>query len=302
MLRALPTPLIGACSFVALILNTLCCIPVLMLVTAVRICVPWPPLVLACRRAAASIATAWIGFNVAGLKAGGDIRWHVVEPPGLRRDAWYLVISNHRSAVDIVVLQWLFNRRIPLIKFFLKRQLAWVPLLGMAWWALEFPFMRRYPRAMLERRPDLRRKDLETTRRACERFRDLPVTVLNFLEGTRFTDAKCREQQSPYRHLLFPRAGGVAQVVSSIGDRLDALLDVTIVYPDGTPTLWQLVSGQIRRVAVHVEAVRIDPRWVGRSYHDDPEFRESFQAFVRDLWANKDARLDVMLGSGAGAA
>ncbi len=179
------------------------------------------------------IAAAWIGTNSRGLAVVGRMTWDIVEPADLRPDAWYLVTSNHQSWVDIAILQWLFNRRIPMLKFFLKKELFWVPLLGLAWWALEFPFMRRYPRAVLEKRPDLRRKDLDTTRRVCERFRETPVSVLNFVEGTRFSVEKRDRHQSPYRHLLLPRAGGVAQVASTLGDRLECLLDVTIVYPGG---------------------------------------------------------------------
>jgi 1-acyl-sn-glycerol-3-phosphate acyltransferase len=223
------------------------------------------------------------------------MRWHVTEPAGLRRDGWFVVTCNHRSAVDIVIVQWLFNRRIPMLKFFLKRELFWVPVLGVCWWALEFPFMRRYPRAMLEKRPDLRHKDLETTRRACERFRHVPTTVINFLEGTRFTEDKRDRQGSPYRHLLLPRAGGIAQVVSTLGGQLDALLDVTVLYPQGTPTFWDLICGQVPDVMVHVDRVDLDRSWAGRDYETDTAFREGFQAFVRELWARKDDRIERML-------
>jgi 1-acyl-sn-glycerol-3-phosphate acyltransferase len=151
---------------------------------------------------------------------------------------------------------------------------------------------------VLEARPDLRRKDLETTRAACERFRDVPTSVLNFLEGTRFSASKRDRQGSPYTHLLLPRAGGVAQVVSSLGDRLRAWLDVTIVYPDGTPTFWDLISGRLRRISVHVAEVPVDASWVGRDYDSDAGFRESLQGFVRELWERKDARIAGMLPAG----
>ncbi|MGE5360231.1 MAG: acetyltransferase, partial [Bacteroidales bacterium] len=213
----------------------------------------------------------------------------------LRRDGWYLVTSNHLSAVDILIAQWLFYRRIPMLKFFIKRQLIWVPGLGVAWWAMEFPFMRRYPKTVLEKRPELRQRDLETTRRACERFRHVPTSVINFLEGTRFTPAKRDKRRSPYRHLLLPRAGGIAQVVASLDDRLTAWLDLTIVYPDGVPGFWDLISGQIPRVRVHVEQVPIAASWKDRDYLNDQAFRDEFQAFVRELWNRKDARLDDLL-------
>src|SRR5579863_10046354 len=102
-------------------------------------------------------------------------RWVVDGLQGLNRGGWYLVLSNHQSWVDIPVLQRTFNRRIPFLKFFLKQQLKWVPVLGLAWWALDFPFMQRYSKETLEQHPELRGKDKEATRIACERFRDLPV-------------------------------------------------------------------------------------------------------------------------------
>lgn len=284
--------IVGAVSFVALVCNIAFWLWPLLAVAAVRALVPWPPLVQRCRRAANWIATRWIGFNIIGLKMGGRMRWEVTAPDNLRRDGWYLVTSNHLSAVDIMIVQWLFHRRIPMLKFFLKRQLFWVPGLGIAWWVLEFPFMRRYPRAVLEKRPDLRQRDLDTTRQACERFRHVPTTVINFLEGTRFTPAKRDKRHSPYRHLLAPRAGGIAQVVSSLGDRLTAWLDVTIVYPGGIPGFWDLISGRIPCVQVHVEEVPIATTWHGRDYLNDQAFRDEFQAFVRELWERKDARLE----------
>jgi len=300
--RYVPAPVIGSVAFVAFVLNTLFWFPFLMATAIVRIVVPWGPVVGACRRAAEWIAASWIRFNVAGLKVAERMTWQVTLPDGLQRRGWYLVTSNHRSAVDIVILQWLFLDRIPMLKFFLKSELIWVPVLGLAWWALEFPFMRRYRRDVLERRPDLKRRDLDTTRRVCERFRDAPVSILNFLEGTRFTPAKRDRRGSPYRHLLAPRAGGVAQVVSTLGDRLSSWLDVTIVYPRGTPTFWHLISGQVGEVRVHVDPVPIDPAWTGRDYEADLPFRAELQEFVRGLWSVKDGRVASMLGPQAGAA
>jgi 1-acyl-sn-glycerol-3-phosphate acyltransferase len=299
MLRQLPASVRGSLAFVAFGLNTLVWFPVLMAVTLLRVVVPAPAVVRACRRAATWIAATWIGTNSRGLALVGRMHWDLVEPADLRPDAWYVVTSNHQSWVDIAILQWLFNRRIPMLKFFLKKELFWVPFLGLAWWALEFPFMQRYPRAVLEKRPDLRRKDLDTTRQACERFRDAPVSVLNFVEGTRFTEEKRQRQASPYRHLLMPRAGGVAQVVSSLGPKLRGLLDVTIVYPGGVPTFWHLIAGQIPSVVIRVDQVPLDPAWTGKDYETDLAFREGFQAFLRDVWARKDRQIDELRSAAA---
>ncbi len=183
------------------------------------------------------IAQSWIGVNNAMLDHFTPTRVDVrlLDGVDLRRDGHYLVLANHQSWVDILVLQKVFNRRIPLLRFFLKRQLFWVPLLGLAWWALDFPFMGRYTPKQIARHPELAGRDIAATRRACEKFRALPVSIMNFVEGTRFTAAKKASQSSPFVHLLKPKSGGVAFVLSAMGEALHAILDVSIAYPAGAP-------------------------------------------------------------------
>src|SRR5690606_19112831 len=122
----------------------------------------------------------------------------------------------------------------------------------LAWWALDFPFMGRYTHRQIARNPELGRRDMEATRRACMKFRDMPVSIMNFVEGTRFTPEKHARQDSPYRHLLKPKAGGVAFVIDAMGEGLHALLDVTIAYPGGRPSMVDLMGGRIPEVHVLV--------------------------------------------------
>ncbi|MEI2783517.1 MAG: acetyltransferase [Candidatus Competibacter sp.] len=150
------------------------------------------------------------------------------------------------------------------MKFFIKQPLIWVPLLGGAWWALDFPFMKRHSAAYLVRHPEARDQDWTTARRMCERFRDTPTTILNFLEGTRFRPDKRARQRSPYRHLLRPKSGGLASVLEAMPERLHTLLDVTIVYPDDRSTFLDLFSGRIRRVIVRVRPLPIPAEAAGR--------------------------------------
>ncbi|MCR6702552.1 MAG: acyltransferase [Dokdonella sp.] len=246
-------------------------------------------------RALVAIAENWIAVNSALMASLGGTRIEVDGLDGLRRDEWYLVLCNHQSWVDIPVLQSVFNRRIPFMRFFLKRELIWVPVLGLAWWALDFPFMRRYSRAELERRPELRGKDIEATRQACERYRDLPVSVMNFVEGTRFTAAKQASSESAYRHLLPPRAGGVAFVLETMGDLMQAVLDVTVVYPQGRPSVTDLLSGRVRRVRVVVRRLPVPLDRLGGGYERDPEARARFQAWINALWRDKDATIEAIL-------
>lgn len=219
--------------------------------------------------------------------------WDVRGNANLRTDTSYLCVSNHQTWVDIPALIQVLNRKIPFFKFFLKKELIWVPFLGLAWWALDYPFMKRYSKAFLDKNPHLKGQDLEITKAACELFKRQSVTVVNYLEGTRFSEAKRVAQQSPYQHLLKPKAGGVAFVLAALGEQLDALLDVTIVYPGNkAPGFWDLVSGSIPRVIVDIELRELDPAlWAG-DYETDPLVRQAVQAWVNQLWHDKDARIE----------
>lgn len=212
----------------------------------------------------------------------------------LDQRGWYLVIANHQTWVDIPILQRVMLHRIPFLKFFLKQQLIWVPLLGLVWWALDFPFMRRYSRAELARRPELKGRDLEATRKACERFRQIPVSVMNFVEGTRFTAAKHAAGGAALKHLLPPRAGGVAYVMQAMGDAIDTLVDITIDYPDGAPTMIDLLCGRVRQVRVRVQASPIPAELRSGDYENDAGYRTRFQTWVNALWQAKDAELGTM--------
>jgi 1-acyl-sn-glycerol-3-phosphate acyltransferase len=255
--------------------------------------IPWTPWQRLCRRWLAALASAWINFNSWHQSWLAGARIELEGDLDLRRDEWYLMVSNHQSWVDILAILRVFNGRIPYVKFFLKKSLIWVPMLGVAWWALDYPFMRRYSKEQLERNPALKGKDIEETRRACEKFRDIPVSIINFLEGTRFTPAKHRVQQSPYQRLLIPRAGGVAFALNAMNGQLHRLLDVTIYYPEGIPTYWDYACGRVKRIRLHVKQRPLPPELLG-DYLEDSAFRANFQSWVNQLWEEKDRQLAIM--------
>ncbi|WGV22870.1 acyltransferase [Pseudomonas putida] len=241
------------------------------------------------------VAETWSEIDKAIFALCIPTKWDIRGVENLRKDTSYLAVSNHQTWVDIPALIESLNRRTPFFKFFLKKELIWVPLLGLAWWGLDYPFMKRYSKAFLEKHPELKGKDLEITKAACELFKRQPVTVVNYLEGTRFTEAKRQEQQSPYRYLLKPKAGGVAFVLAALGEQLDALLDVTIVYPGNkAPGFWDLLNGSISRVIIDIQVRELDPAlWAGH-YENDPEFRQTVQAWVNQLWVEKDQRIEQL--------
>ncbi len=295
-MRARPLQtLAGVIASLLLLLNTLILIGPMMLIALLKLVVPGQTAKDACSRGVMWIAETWAEIDKAIFALMTPTVWDIRGGAQLRGDTSYLVISNHQSWVDIPALVQAFNRKTPYFKFFLKKELIWVPFLGLAFWALDYPFMKRYSKAFLEKHPELKGKDLEITKAACEKFKRMPVTVVNYLEGTRFTPAKQAQQQSPYQNLLRPKAGGVAFVLAALGEQLDTLLDVTLVYPKGPrPGFWDLLCGRVPRVIVDIQAREIDPAlWQG-DYENDSEFRQYVQNWVSRLWEQKDARIEQL--------
>ncbi|MDP1735598.1 MAG: acyltransferase [Sulfuritalea sp.] len=295
MLNFLPAPLIGLIASLLLALNALFWVPILLLFAIVKLILPFKTVRLWIDPVLVAIAEIWIACNSGWMALTQRTTWDVEGIAGLDPHNWYLVNSNHQTWADIFVLQHLFNRRIPLLKFFIKDQLKWVPVMGLAWWALDFPFMRRHSEEYLKLHPEMRGKDQAATRRACEKFALIPTSVMNFLEGTRFTRAKHQRQQSPYRHLLKPKAGGIALALNAMGDRFQAILDVTIVYPDGAPNFWEFLCGKLKRVTVRVQILPVPEHLMHSDYAGDAEVRAAFQRWVQQLWQDKDEQISRLL-------
>ncbi len=210
----------------------------------------------------------------------------------LSKKNWYLLICNHRSWADIVVLCVLFRKHIPMNKYFLKQQLAWVPFIGLACWALDMPFMKRYSRSYLLRHPDRRGKDVETTRRSCEKFRRYPTTIVNFVEGSRFTHEKRQQTHSPYQHLLPPKAAGIAMAINVLGSQFDKLLNITLCYPNNDRhPFYDMLSGRLTRIVVRVQLEPINEELHG-DYVNDKTFKRRFQRWLNTLWDKKDIQIE----------
>ena len=229
MLNFLPGPVKGGVLAVLFLVNTVfwCCL--LFVAAFFKLIIPIGEWRKFCNVILIGISTSWISCNNLFMGFMNKVNYEVNGIDNLKMNDWYLVLSNHQTWVDIPVLQKVFNRRIPFLKFFLKKELIWVPFLGLAWWALDFPFMKRYTKEFLEKNPHMKGKDLETTKKACEKFKTMPVSVMNFVEGTRFNPEKHAKQESSHKHLLKPRAAGMAFVLAAMGGQMSSILDVTIV-------------------------------------------------------------------------
>lgn len=293
MLHFLPYPLKGTLSILLYTLNTVCMTIPLIGLSFFKFIIPIQPFIVFLDRILIYIATLWIEINSFNSNLFCKINWDIRGLEKLEKNEWYLIISNHQSWVDILALQTTLNQKIPMLKFFLKKELIWVPFLGLAWWALDFPFMKRYSKTKLKKNPHLKGKDLESTKKACEKFKHTPVTIINFVEGTRFTPQKKDSQNNHFTHLLNPKAGGIAFVLSSMGDYLHKIIDVTIVYPDKIPTFWDYISGRVKKIVIDFEVLPVSD-FHTEDYFNDPDYKNRFCIWLNGLWQKKDEKIKTL--------
>lgn len=294
MLNFLPKKMVAFIATCLLLINVTIWCSLLLILAVIKVAIPLPAWHKLMTPVLTKVAEAWVYCNSGWMRLTQRTRWDIQGVGHLKYKGWYLVNANHQSWVDILVLQHVFKGKIPLLKFFLKQELIKVPVMGLCWWALDFPFMKRFSKSYLEKHPEMRGKDLETTRLACEKFSQTPTSVMNFMEGTRFTEKKRAKQQSPYTHLLKPKAGGIAFAMNAMGDKFQSLLNITIVYPDGIPSFADFISGKVKNVIVHVEENPIPVHFTEKDYNNDPEFKAEFQQWTHEMWLQKDQLIEQL--------
>lgn len=260
-----------------------------ILLGIVKFLLPWKPLTITLNKMLNGLVI-WYGMGIYWLlNLGNRVEWQIDNPKELKPTGWYLLIANHQSWLDIIVLFYFAVGRIPSPKFFLKRELLALPFVGLGAWALDMPFMQRYSREFLEKNPHLRGKDIETTRKSCEKFQDLPTTVTNFVEGTRLTPAKL--QKSSFDHLLEPKAGGIAFTLLAMGELFENILDVTLIYPDNERSpMVDALKGDLKRIVIKIDVLDVDESLIG-DYFEDEAFKQKFQNWLNTRWRMKDELL-----------
>lgn len=295
MLNFLPGPVLFMLSLSLLIINTALWGSLISLGGLLKMLLPIQRTRNAITGSMNRFMWAWATCNGGILYLIANIEWDVEGLESLNQNSWYLLISNHRSGFDIAAQTYLLRNHIPMLKFFLKKELIYVPIMGLGCWALDMPFMDRTSPAKLKKNPKLKGKDLATTRRACEKFKNMPTSIINYVEGSRFTEDKRQRQDSPYRHLLRPKAGGIAFTLSAMGEQFTNLLDVTLVYPDAPDeVLFRVMNGKVRKIIVRVRALPV-PQVDASRYFSELEYRVEFQRWLNQVWAEKDQQIHALL-------
>lgn len=277
----------------AILVTVLCSVPIII-AGIIKLLLPVPAVWRSIPAFCNFMMYCWCEGLAMLLYLNPALHWDIEGLEGLNKKSWYLIICNHYSWADIVILCVLFRKHIPVNKYFLKQQLAWVPFIGLACWALDMPFMRRYSQGYLIRHPERRDKDVKTTRRSCERFRAYPTTIVNFVEGSRFTEQKRRQSHSVFKNLLPPKAAGIAMVLNVLGGQFDKLLNVTLCYPENNRApFYDMLSGKLTRIVVKVNLVRIESNLRG-DYLSDKNFKRGFQLWLNKLWLEKDQQIEMI--------
>lgn len=289
----LPPTVVGVLAGAVLILSVTFAGLLFLPFVVLKALVPVPAFQRACKEVLFAIARQWTAFDRLVYRLMFPVAWEIEVNGTLDPHKSYLLIGNHQSWIDILLTFDQFSRRTPPLCFFLKRELLWMPVIGWACWAMDFPFMSRRSQ----------RQDLAETRRFCERFRDQPVTVANFAEGTRFTEAKRVGKNSPYRHLLRPKGAGIAFTLEAMGDQFAGIIDLTIAYrPSKHAPLWSFLIGEQTDLAIRIDVLPVPAELMGGNYTEDKAFRERFHAWLNALWLRKDAWLERMINRPRAAA
>lgn len=199
----------------------------------------------------------------------------------------YLVIANHQSWLDILMLEEALYRRSGFSRYFIKKNLLHIPLSGWACRILYYPSMHRITKSQLAKNPERRGQDVETTKRACRKLKGIYFKLNNFPEGTRFTEEKYAKQAGKYQYLLEPKTGGIAHALYILQDHLDGILDLTILFAK-KPNVLKFFLGMPCPVTIVVKKLPITPDLIGQ-YENDQAYRIHIQQFVSSLWQQKEA-------------
>ena len=292
--RYIGGPLAGVVGFLLAMITLVSYFTLFFAVSLLKF-LPWRPLQRWATARLVGIADGWIMSVNYLFDVCLGIEYDVQGFAGLNPQGRYLVIANHRAWSDIFALFYIYPGRIPFPRFFMKRSLLWIPLIGYVCWVLDAPFMHRLTKSQLKRKPELRGRDLEVTRRACQKYRDIPVTIVNYMEGTRATPEKRLARGSPYKHLLRPKTDSVEFILNAMGDLLDGIIDLTTAYPPGVaPNFVNLVCGRVTPVKVRARVLPVPHEWLKGDLRENPEMQKRFRAWVGELWARKDAEIEQL--------
>jgi len=234
-----------------------------------------------------TMGSATVASITAALKILHKIEWDFQIPEDVNTDTWYIAMSNHQSWADIFILLAAGHQKIPLLKFFMKKELQWIPIIYLVHKTVDMPFLNRHSRAQIQSNPELKKVDFENAKIAAKRFSRNPSTAFSFAEGTRFTEQKHAEQESPYANLLKPKVGALAIALSGM-PQVNTLVDFTVVYASKKRSTWDFLCGDLSKAKVVAKTYSLPENLKNRSFEEEDDYRRDFQTFVDAIWLEKE--------------
>ena len=232
------------------------------------------------------MGSATVASITSALRILHKLEWDFQIPQDVNTDTWYIATSNHQSWADIFILLAAGHRKIPLLKFFMKKELQWIPIIYLVHKTVDMPFLNRHSKAQILANPELKRVDYENAKKAAKRFSRNPSSAFSFAEGTRFTSKKHSEQESPYYNLLKPKVGALAIALSGM-PQVNTLIDFTVVYATQKRSTWDFLCGDLSKAKVVAKTYALPENLKNRSYEEEDDYRKSFQTFVDAIWLEK---------------
>ena len=217
----------------------------------------------------------------------------IINDEKFSKNEWYMAMSNHQSWGDIFILLVTANYKLPLLKFFMKRELWWIPFVFLANKTLNMPFVNRHTKKEIEQNPSLRNQDYENTLKSCIRFLRTPSTIFSYAEGTRFTNEKHIQQGQKYNNLLIPKIGGMATALSAMPN-INTLVDYTLVYKSKKRDVWSFAKGDMKHAKVLVTKYKIPEYLKNRNYANDQDYRNEFKDWIESIWEEKDKKIEEL--------
>ena len=186
----------------------------------------------------------------------------------------YIVLSNHLSWSDAFIAQIVLNRRIPPLKFLSKRQVIFIPFVGIISWAFNFPLLGRSEK----------NKDQNRIIKNLTKIKSDALSFLIFPEGTRFTKEKNIYQKSPFKYLLKPKIGGFSTLINAKIE-YENVVDLTLLYPDQKINFWDFLSGNISHVYIYVRKLPLSEKtggyqvkeWIFQKWKEKDNLLKSFR-------------------------
>ena len=213
-------------------------------------------------------------------------KWQIDYPANISTKSWYIGMSNHMSWADIFVLLFIGNYKLPLLKFFMKKELKWIPIIYLVHKTIDMPFLNRHKPGEAQNDPDLKARNFENARDAAKKFTRYPTTAFSFVEGTRYTETKNNIQLSPYDDLLKPKIGALVTAFSGM-PMVEELIDFTIIYKTPKRSAWDFACGEMREAKIIIRSYKI-PKFIKESDDmDSVKYKNQFRLFINDIWLEK---------------